>query len=43
MDIADAIENYFQYLVVERGLTKATLSDYGSDLKLFFQYFIASL
>lgn len=39
LDIADAIENYFQYLYVERGLTSATVEDYRSDLKMFFQYF----
>lgn len=39
LDMQDAIDEYFQYLLVERGLTKATLEDYRSDLKMFFQYF----
>ena len=40
LDMVDAIDEYFQYLLVERGLTKATLEDYRSDLKMFFQFFL---
>ena len=39
LPLQDALDDYFQYLLVERGLTKATIEDYGSDLKLFFQFF----
>ena len=37
--IEDAIENYFQYLVAERGLSPATVADYRGDIKKFLEYF----
>lgn len=39
LEIKDAIEDYFQFLLAERGLSKATIEDYRSDLKMFFSYF----
>ncbi len=39
LPIVDAIEDYFQYLLVERGLTKVTVENYKDDLKLFLTYF----
>lgn len=39
MEIADAIDLYFQYLSVERGVSKTTLADYFEDLKVFFEDF----
>ena len=39
MEISDAIESFQQYLLVEKGLSKQTISSYTSDLKLFFAYF----
>ena len=39
LPIEDAIENFFQYLYVERGLSKATVEDYKSDLKVFLHHF----
>ncbi len=39
MDISDAIELYEQYLLVEKGLSKQTVSSYKDDLKQFFALF----
>ena len=39
MEISDAIDLYTQYLLVEKGLSKATVSSYLSDLKKFFEYY----
>lgn len=39
LPMEDAVENYFQYLLAERGLSKATVEDYRSDLKVFFTHF----
>ncbi|MCR5349321.1 MAG: tyrosine recombinase [Bacilli bacterium] len=39
LSIEDAIENYFQYLLAERGLSRVSLEDYRSDLKKFLLYF----
>lgn len=36
MDISDAIDLYFQHLVVEKGVEKSTVSNYAEDLKMFF-------
>ena len=37
--LEDAIGNYFQYLVAERGRSAATVESYGSDLRLFLSDF----
>lgn len=37
--LEDAIGNYFQYLVAERGRSLATIESYGSDLRLFLSDF----
>lgn len=37
--LEDAIGNYFQYLVAERGRSAATIESYGSDLHLFLSDF----
>ena len=39
MEISDAIENFQQYLLVEKGLSKQTIAAYSDDLKRFFMYF----
>lgn len=39
MEIRDAIELYQQYLLVEKGLSKQTVSSYTTDLKTFFIFF----
>lgn len=39
MEIKDAIERYQQYLIAEKGLSKTTLENYLSDLKLFHELF----
>ena len=39
LPIQDAIDNYFQYLLVERGLSRVSVEDYRSDLKRFLEYF----
>jgi len=39
MDINDAIENYSQYILVEKGLQPLTLKNYQDDLKMFFLYY----
>ena len=36
---SDAIENFFQYLLFEKGSTKATVNSYKDDLKQFFLTF----
>ena len=39
MEIVDSIDNYVQYLKVEKGLSKQTIQSYMEDLKTFFSYF----
>ena len=39
MEIQDAVEQFQQYLLVEKGLSKQTVVSYTEDLKLFFQLF----
>jgi len=39
MNINDAVENFFQYSLIEKGLSKTTLLDYKEDLKCFLKYF----
>jgi len=39
MEIKDAIDNFKQYLLVEKGLSPLTVADYEEDLKLFFATF----
>ena len=39
MKIDDAIDMFFQYLTVEKGVSKQTLSAYADDLKQFFAVF----
>lgn len=39
MEISDALENYSQFLLVEKGLSKATVKSYLEDLKQFFLLF----
>ena len=39
MDINDALENYAQYILVEKGLQPLTLKNYQDDLKQFFLYY----
>lgn len=39
MEISDALEQYEQYILVERGLSKQTLKSYQEDLKQFFLVF----
>lgn len=39
MNINDAIDLFQQYLLVEKGLSKQTVSSYLEDLKQFFLYF----
>ena len=39
MDINDAIENYSQYIIAEKGLQLLTLKNYQDDLKQFFLYY----
>ena len=39
MDIRECIEEYKQYLHVEKGLSKNTIDSYLSDIKKFFEYF----
>ena len=39
MEISDAIEMFQQYLLVEKGLSKATIESYTDDLKQFFIFF----
>ena len=39
MDIQDAVEQFQQYLLVEKGLSKQTVTNYLDDLKQFFLAF----
>ena len=39
MNIIDAINNFLQYSLFEKGLLKNTLKDYKDDLKCFLNYF----
>ena len=39
MDINDAIENYSQYVLVEKALSRMTLQSYQDDLKQFFIHY----
>ena len=39
MYLNDAIEQYYQYLLVEKGLSKQTVSSYMNDIKQFFLAF----
>lgn len=39
MEINDAVNQFAQYLLVEKGLSKKTVDAYLTDLKLFFEYF----
>lgn len=39
IQINDAIENYYQYIVSEKGLAILTAKSYMEDLKCFFNYF----
>lgn len=39
MEIADAEDRFYQYLLVEKGVGKQTIANYQEDLKLFFAYF----
>ena len=39
LPMEDALENYFQYLLVERGLSRTSIEDYRSDLKIFLEKF----
>ena len=37
IDISDAIDLFFQYLIVEKSVEKATIENYAEDLKMFFK------
>lgn len=39
IEIKDAVEQFQQYLLVERGLSKQTVVNYTDDLKIFFALF----
>ncbi len=39
IEIKDAVEQFQQYLLVERGLSKQTVINYTDDLKRFFELF----
>ena len=39
MEISDALDLFTQYLLVEKGLSKATVSSYLNDLDQFFEFF----
>ena len=39
MEIADAVDRYHQYILVEKGLSLQTWSSYLEDLQAFFNYF----
>jgi integrase/recombinase XerD len=39
MEIADAIERFFQHLLVERGVSNQTIADYREDLEIFLKDF----
>ena len=38
MEIIDAVDLYQQYLLVEKGLSRQTVSSYIEDLKMFFEF-----
>ncbi len=37
IDISDAIDLFFQHLIVEKSVEKTTIEDYEEDLKMFFK------
>ena len=37
IDISDAIDLFFQYLIVEKSVEKTTIENYTEDLKMFFK------
>ena len=39
VELEDAIGNYFQYLVAEKGLSPATVESYSSDIRIFLADF----
>ncbi|MCD8209739.1 MAG: tyrosine recombinase [Coprobacillus sp.] len=39
MDIETALDDFGQYILADKGLSKQTLKEYYEDLKLFFEYF----
>ena len=39
MEIADAVDRYHQYILVEKGLSRQTWASYLEDLQAFFNYF----
>ena len=39
MELSDAIESYFQYLLVEKGVEKKTIENYREDLQIFLKDF----
>ena len=39
LPLEDAIGNYFQYLLAERGLSQETVENYRTDIRLFLSYF----
>lgn len=39
MEIVDAIDNYLQFLLVERGLSSQTITSYKEDIRCFLNYF----
>ena len=39
MNINDAIEQFFQFSLIEKGLQKTTIEGYREDFKCFFRYF----
>jgi site-specific recombinase XerD len=39
MNIADAVDSFHQYVLVEKGLSPQTWVSYLEDLEAFFQYF----
>ena len=39
MEIADAVDRYHQYVLVEKGLSSQTWASYLEDLQAFFNYF----
>ena len=39
MEIADAVDRFHQYVLVEKGLSPQTWVSYLDDLEAFFQYF----
>ena len=39
MEVTDAVQQFQQYLIAEKGLSKQTVASYSTDLKFFFSYF----